>query len=368
MQRSFVFCTVSVIALFAGYHRAAAQTTVTATLPAAGPVAAPAMAPPVPVAAPRGFGLVSGLSAKCQACRIRLKNSPLGMMLKGVKGQLSAVTGGLVPPPGAGHPAGAPGGPPPPAVGAAGKIKQEQAAAAVRRDAVKFLATVDCHWYPEAEQALIASLRTDRSECVRWEAALALANGCCCTPRTIEALRIAASGSSRDGNPGERSMRVRLSAFEALQACLCSSQAQWLESAPLDSRPETPDQPLRRSDNGQSIGQLEENVLPAYYRQMASRPASEVIRQARHTINQLRPGAARRPAEQRQGNFYQLWVSAGGDSQPGVPNLAGDTPQHSPATSQPQHQIAPAGFQLRRLPEEQPSPVYITRDPETMRR
>ena len=72
---------------------------------------------------------------------------------------------------------------------AAAKIKQEEMAAHARCDAVKYLATVDCHWYPEAEAALICALRTDRSECVRYEAAVALNNGCCCTKKTVEALR-----------------------------------------------------------------------------------------------------------------------------------------------------------------------------------
>ena len=68
--------------------------------------------------------------------------------------------------------------------GAAARIKQEEADAKARRADVRYLGTVDCNRYPEAEKALIKALRTDRNECVRWEAALALGNGCCCTKAT----------------------------------------------------------------------------------------------------------------------------------------------------------------------------------------
>jgi len=60
----------------------------------------------------------------------------------------------------------------------AAKVEQEQKQAKVRVAAVKYLGTVQCHYYPEAEAALIASLRADRSECVRLAAAQALASGC----------------------------------------------------------------------------------------------------------------------------------------------------------------------------------------------
>ncbi|HTN74609.1 MAG TPA: hypothetical protein VL096_05160, partial [Pirellulaceae bacterium] len=78
---------------------------------------------------------------------------------------MSALTGGAVPgtlPPGAAALA-APG-----SVGAAAKIQADQAAAKERMLAVRFLGTIDCHWYPEAEAALVAALRADRSECVRF--------------------------------------------------------------------------------------------------------------------------------------------------------------------------------------------------------
>src|SRR5947209_3506050 len=84
---------------------------------------------------------------------------------------------------------------------------------------MRYLGTVDCHYWPEAESALIKGLRTDKNECVRWEAALSLGRGCCCTRKTMEALRIAASGSEIDGNPAELSQRVKALAVKSLNHC-----------------------------------------------------------------------------------------------------------------------------------------------------
>jgi hypothetical protein len=107
-------------------------------------------------------------------------------------------------------------------VAAAATIKAERAQAKLRQEAVSYLAGVDCRYYPEAEAALIASLRADRDECVRWEAAQVIAGGCCFTPPVIAALKICASGSEEDGNPGERSTRVRMTAVRALQLAGCA--------------------------------------------------------------------------------------------------------------------------------------------------
>lgn len=99
---------------------------------------------------------------------------------------------------------------------AAVKIKADEAGAPARRAAIRYLASVRCHYFPEAEAALIAALRADRNEMVRIEAANALAGGCCCTPKTLEALVLAANGSERDGNPAETSDRVKAIASVAL--------------------------------------------------------------------------------------------------------------------------------------------------------
>lgn len=104
--------------------------------------------------------------------------------------------------------------------GAAARIKADEAAAKARRADVRYLGTVDCRYWPEAKAALINSLRADRNECVRFEAALAFQRGCCCNKDTIRALTIAVNCSDEDGNPREASSRVREAAMHALQHCV----------------------------------------------------------------------------------------------------------------------------------------------------
>ena len=108
----------------------------------------------------------------------------------------------------------------PGAVGAASQVKLDRANAEKRMEAVQYLGTVDCHYWPEAEDALIGALRGDRNECVRLAAAQVLLNGCCCTKKVIKALTEAANGSDCDGFPSEKSCRVRAAAQTALEKCL----------------------------------------------------------------------------------------------------------------------------------------------------
>jgi hypothetical protein len=111
------------------------------------------------------------------------------------------------------------------AEGAAARIKADEAAAAARRAAVRYLGTVDCHYWPEAQDALVNALLQDRNECVRTEAAIALGRGCCCTRKTIEALAVVVSGSERFGNPAEKSERVKAAARAALEHCVACRTA-----------------------------------------------------------------------------------------------------------------------------------------------
>src|SRR5262249_24673083 len=103
--------------------------------------------------------------------------------------------------------------------GAAAKIKAAEAEAKARRAAIRYLGTVDCNWWPEAEKALIVGLRADSNECVRLEAAWALNRGCCCTKATIAALTETVKGTKELG-PAENSERVKIAAMAALNHCL----------------------------------------------------------------------------------------------------------------------------------------------------
>jgi hypothetical protein len=107
----------------------------------------------------------------------------------------------------------------------AAKIKYDQAGAGARRAAVRYLGTVDCHYFPEAEEALLAALRCDRNELVRLEAARALGNGSCCARRTVQALHLVISGGCSDYNPAETSARVKAAAVASMQKCLACGSA-----------------------------------------------------------------------------------------------------------------------------------------------
>lgn len=107
----------------------------------------------------------------------------------------------------------------------ASRIRAEEASAPSRLCAVRYLGTVDCHYYPEAEVALIATLRCDRNRCVRQEAAGALGNCCYGTPRVIEALTRVVAASEDDGHPCETCDDVRRVAYQSLQRLLAGHAA-----------------------------------------------------------------------------------------------------------------------------------------------
>lgn len=194
---------------------------------------------PLPTAgvASRPSGFWGNVAWFNRRIKLRCRTSAAGKFLTNAIRPVSKLTGGLIPVPNDNHfaaavelnatePAGmAPGAtpkpppPPPPGVAAAAQIKTERAQAKIRRDAVAYLAGLDCRYYPEAEDALIASLRADRDQCVRLEAARALSTGCCCTPTTVKALTICITGSEEDGNPAERNNAVRRAALVALHKC-----------------------------------------------------------------------------------------------------------------------------------------------------
>jgi HEAT repeats len=198
-----------------------------AQLPAA-PAVPAAGVPAVPVApaaapAPTTIFTFLGLGPQSlAACKAKLCACPVGQLLSNAMLPMSALTGGII------HPLCPPDQPNPAdlakpadsAEGAAARIKASEAGAKARAAACRYLGTVDCHYYPEAGDALCNALRKDRNECVRWEAAMALGRGCCCNKTTIMCLSIAVSGSERDGAPAETAERVIAAATFALENCL----------------------------------------------------------------------------------------------------------------------------------------------------
>lgn len=161
---------------------------------------------------------------QCDKLKAKLCASPFGQLLGGILTPYRAMTGGLIPQwcPGPLDPLASDlAKPADSAEGAAARIKQSEADAKARRAAVRYLGTVDCKRYPEAEAALLNALRGDPNECVRLEAALAFRNGCCCSKKVIEALIIVVNGEKTE-EPAENSPRVKCAAAEALQRCLAT--------------------------------------------------------------------------------------------------------------------------------------------------
>lgn len=267
---------------------------------------APAI-PAAPAAPPASAGLLGGLSGCCASCKAAFCNGPLGSLLKGATAPLSAMSGGLIPSTCSCCPATpAPG----PAGGAASAIQADQAGAKARAAAVRFLGTVDCHWYPEAEAALIAALRADKVECVRFEAAKALARGCCCTKTTIEAMTICVSGSDKDGNPSENSLRVQLVALEGLQRCVASYRGEIDEKA--QPRPEQPASARGELAQAGPADDLQDVQLSAYYAKVKRTSHDEVLTGAKQLVAKMQTQKVAVPegARNRPGNLYDIWKQA----------------------------------------------------------
>ncbi len=194
----------------------------------------PGVGAPPPPAAAAGVGAAGGAAGGAKnlwsffcmtpeqkaACRAKLCSCKLFQLLNNSLKPASALTGGIIPD---FCPAISPAAlkmSPTSAEGAAAQIMKDEKEAKARRAAMRYLGTVDCRWWPEAQEALIAGLRADRNECVRMEAAMSLGSGCCCTKATIKALTIAVGCSDEDHNPVERSPRVRAAARAALEHCV----------------------------------------------------------------------------------------------------------------------------------------------------
>ncbi len=311
-------------------------------------------------AAPTG-GIAGCFSGLCQIGS-QLKScwckSALGQMFGTIIAPVSGLTGGIIPQccanPTASDLA------QPGAQGAASAIQKNAAEAKARREAVKYLGTVDCHWFPEAETGLIGALRADPIECVRWEAAHQLRNGCCCTKKVIEALRICVQGTSEDGNPSENSPRVRAEALIALQECLsCGENGNTPVQPELPTRPENPDVLAALSSYYHATG---------YYREaLNNRSRDQVVADARALVARVRHVRLSSQPPRGQRSLMEIWNYAGrpqpaepGDD-PNEPLRPVPQPNSQPQTqpnSPPQPQPAPEP-----APRPEPRALYTTMTP-----
>jgi hypothetical protein len=299
---------------------------VSAPLTPASPLVAPLPAAPDPIGigaypAPPGptttLWSFLGLSRAQREYRQRaMARTPLGKLRERIQNPLSKLTGGLIPPFPPKTPTLAELQAPGP-VGAAAKAKLDRMGAKDRIEAVQYLGTLDCHYWPEAEDALVAALRVDRNEWVRLEAAKTLLKGCCCTKKTITALTMAATCSDADGNPSEKSPRVVAAAQQALNHCLesvCTTPA-IMEAPAVEPVPEAPRELPReapatgsttaaawskpgpageeKSSGGLTVGQMARPTGQAYYDRIARRPWPEIVTAARNGLAKAPPVPAK---------------------------------------------------------------------------
>jgi hypothetical protein len=148
----------------------------------------------------------------------RVRVSPIGQLAGNLRKPISVATGGLVAAEKVPH---ADEQAQPGPEGTAAQLKAVNLQAPKRRAAVRELRAVDVRYHPEAEGILIAALRADPSECVRYEAALTIETLPACTEKIAKALRTSIDSSSADGNPAELSLSVRKQAAIALAKCEC---------------------------------------------------------------------------------------------------------------------------------------------------
>lgn len=220
--------------------------------------------------------------AQCQKLQQAFCAHPLGQMIVSMMQPVTLYSGGLIS-------SCCPQQPNPNALaagadtteGAVAAIQADEAGAKARRAEMRYLGTVDCHYWPEAEAALIKGLRTDKNECVRWEAANSLGRGCCCTRKTIEALVIAATGSERDGNPAELSEWVKGRALKSINHCLCcyrEKPSTQPKEKPVKAASAMPN-PLPSSPSSL--------LLPRYYATLDRESMDKIIAEARQAVAKL---------------------------------------------------------------------------------
>jgi HEAT repeats len=254
---------------------------------AAGLPSATAVAAPPPTVTLWSFLGIS--KPQIDVCRLKVCNSPLGQLMNNTTKPLNALGGGML---GSCCPAINPADllkPPDSAEGLAARIKAEEADAKARRAAVRYLGTVDCRWFPEAEEVLISSLRKDRNECVRWEAALVLNRGCCCTKKVVAALTESVNGGKKIGPVPECSDRVKAAAAIALEHCLACMEGTPVEEIPLKGRDVPPRSkdlppPPDRLPNGVTDQGAKSDVQVAAYKQIEATPMSQLKDQARRAL------------------------------------------------------------------------------------
>jgi hypothetical protein len=235
----------------------------------------------------------------------------------------------------------------PNAEGAAAQIKKEEAEAKARAAAVRYLGTVDCHWWPDAEVALSNALRADKNECVRYEAALALGRGCCCTKAIVRSLTICVNGTEEDGNPYENSERVRMAAEVALMHCVSVAPVKVEggektgETGGEKKSEKKPDKLPEKAAQQGEVGEDQHLQLAAYYVKQQSLPWAQIIEEARRAVDKagsMQAQTTTLPTGRR--SLADIWerANAGSEVQETIPS----TPPPMPVILEAPREVIPA--------------------------
>ena len=330
-----------------------------------GASAVPGVASAVPgvasAAQPTTLWSFLGLSkANLAGCKASFCQSQLGSLVNNGMLPFSALTGGIIggccpTTPNASQlaAAAAAGG----AEGVAAQIKAEEAQAKARIAALEYLATVDCRYWPDAEKVIIERLRADRNECVRYAAARALGTGCCCTKKTIAALKLVVECTDSDGNVPERSERVKAAAWYALSHCA---------SRYIPSRPEPkerPSEPSRREyPAAYQPGLAVNNPRAAAFEEMLDNTPDEVFMEdVRRVLVETRgaPLGERTLPTGSRSVFHAVLKAAG----PTVAMASTSAPVPAPATAGSAVVIRSTAPPVPNVPATPPPPIHLETDP-----
>ncbi len=249
--------------------------------PAAGTVGGPSAFAAAPAAAaPQNlWAYLCMTPEQHEACRQKICNCALGKMLNSMLTPMSAMSGGLIEPICKENLAVGLAKNPETVGGAAARIKKDMAEAKQRIADIRYMAGVDCRYWPEAEAALTLALRADRVECVRYEAAVALTRGCCCTEKVIKALTFSVQCSDKDGSPKESSERVRAQASVALEKCLarCPDLGLVEEEKPVEVpkvKPKEVEAEKKEASQSDNARKQKEKMLADAKKALENRPAT----------------------------------------------------------------------------------------------
>lgn len=305
---------------------------------AVGGVAGAAGAAPAAAAGPNLFTMLLPPPEMRERCRQKLCKCQIIKLMQSSIAPASAMTGGIIP---VGNCC--------PAVkkedlakpaesseGAAARIKKDVEEAAARREAVRYLGTVDCRYWPEAEEALINALRADRIECVRFEAAIQLQRGCCCTKKIAKALTICIEGTDKDGFPAERSARVQDAAAMALSMCVFTD--------PVEKKPE---------EGGGKKQQAKVNPKEFYNNVEAGGSNENVYDSARKVLEKRKDiNSTQVISHSHRASQYGLFGILGHAIESSNESMAANpTATREPATREPATAIASATPQMMQTPQ-----------------